>query len=57
LINVKRIIQHKSYKSSTIDFDYSLLELEESVKFDDTKQAIKLASKEPQAGDLLFVSG
>lgn len=42
LLSVKRIVQNTKFNGNTIDFDFSLLELEEPIQFDETKQAIKL---------------
>lgn len=42
LLSVKRIVQNTKFNGNTIDFDFSLLELEEPIQFDATKQAIKL---------------
>lgn len=36
------MIAHEKFKRSTIDWDYALLELEDSIEFSDTVQPIKL---------------
>nr|AAT66249.1 trypsin precursor [Mayetiola destructor] len=46
--HVKRIVQHKRYNSRNIDFDFSLLELEEAVSYTDSVQAVAL----PDFGEL-----
>jgi trypsin len=48
---VKRIIQHPNFSFSTIDFDYSIMELEEPIEFDETKQPIKLPSQDQKFED------
>lgn len=60
IFKVKRFISHPYYKDLKIDFDYSLIELEEPIAFDETKQAIQLnGGEEPHFSDktLCFVSG
>nr|WCR76448.1 trypsin-like protein [Sitodiplosis mosellana] len=42
LYAVKRVVKNENYNGQTIDYDYSLLELEEPLQLDDTKQAIQL---------------
>lgn len=42
LLAVKRIVQNENFNRQTIDYDFALLELEEPIDFDQTKQAIKL---------------
>ncbi|KAL5279431.1 hypothetical protein ACFFRR_003820 [Megaselia abdita] len=42
MIQVAKIVQHKQFNYSSVDYDYSLLELSQEINFDDTKQAIKL---------------
>lgn len=42
LFNVSRIFQHQQFNYSSIDFDYSLLELAEPIVFDDSRQPVKL---------------
>lgn len=49
LVQVKVIHIHPMYNDDTIDYDYSVLELEADIPFDDTMQPINL----PQFGDAL----
>lgn len=42
LHSVKRIVQNSRFQGSNNDYDFSLLELVEPLKFDETKQPIKL---------------
>lgn len=42
LYSVRRIVQNPRFSGRTIDYDFSLLELSEPLKFDSTKQPIKL---------------
>lgn len=39
---VKRIVQHKEYNGRTVDYDFSLLELEDSIEFNDQAKPIAL---------------
>lgn len=58
LIQVARIVQHKQFNYSSVDYDYSLLELSQEIQFDDTKKAIKLTEgKEENDGSMVKVSG
>lgn len=52
LLPVRRIIQHKEFNQTTIDYDYSLLELSKKISFDETKKPIELPDKED-----MFVDG
>jgi len=42
LVSIKRIVQHKKFSYSNIDYDYSLLELNESLILDERRQQIDL---------------
>lgn len=42
LIDVKEIVQHQNFSYQNIDWDYSLIRLNESVDFDESKTAILL---------------
>lgn len=59
VIQVARIVRHKNYNPTLIDFDYSLLELSREIHFDDTKQPIKLpeADEHDNDGVMVRVSG
>lgn len=48
---VKRIVQHKKYHSKTIDYDFSLLELEESIEFNENSKPIALPDKDTKLAD------
>ena len=45
VIAVKNIIQHPQYDKYTMDYDFSLLELESRISLDEKKQIIPLASE------------
>lgn len=45
LVGVKRIIRHAKYDPFTIDYDFSLLELNEELEFDATIQPIRLPNE------------
>lgn len=55
---MKQIIPHEDF-GFYYDYDFSLIELMESIQFDETMQPIKLAdaADEPFDGALCFVSG
>lgn len=60
LFAVKRIVQNEKFNGGIIDFDFSLLELEEQLTLDATKQAIKLHNFDevfPDKTTIAFVSG
>lgn len=59
LIKVKRIEQHELFNYFDIDYDYSLLELQTPITFDDNKQKIKLPEQDEPVldGTLCTVSG
>lgn len=59
LIQVAGIVQHKQFNYSSVDYDYSLLELSQEIHFDDTKKAIKLpvGDEEDADGVVVKVSG
>ena len=44
LYAVKRFVRHRNYTGLTLDYDFALLELQEPIQFDETKQPIKLHS-------------
>lgn len=51
LIDVARIVQHQNFSFFTIDYDFSLLELAESISFDSTRKPIKLPRQGKQYPD------
>ena len=59
LIQVAEILQHESFDSWTIDFDFSILKLEESLKFSETIQPVALPTQDEEVptGILCFVTG
>jgi trypsin len=59
VLSVKRIVQHPSYNPNTIDYDYSLLELDGDISFDTTKQPVPLPDQDEAIADgaSTFVSG
>lgn len=48
---VKRIVQHKEYSAKTIDYDFSLLELEEKIQSSEKVQAVSLIKKDQNVKD------
>ena len=42
LYAVKRIVYHNKFITPRLDYDFALLELQEPIQFDETKQPIKL---------------
>lgn len=60
IFKVKRFIIHPKYNDLKIDYDFSLIELEEPIQLNEAKQAIRLHnSKEESFSDRTscFVSG
>ncbi|XP_034669584.1 trypsin-1 [Drosophila subobscura] len=61
LLRVKQIVQHAKFNFSNVDYDFSLLQLQHPIKFDETKKAIKLPEPETEQqlmdGETCFVSG
>lgn len=51
LIAVKKIVQHKSFSYQNIDWDYSLLQLNESLVLDIVKRAIELPEQNETIAD------
>ena len=51
LHKVKRIVQHKQYNAKTIDYDYSLLELEQSIEFNANTKPVALPKAEDRVND------
>lgn len=51
IVKVKKIYRHGKYKASLIDYDFTLLELAEPLTFNDSIQAIELASKDIKIED------
>lgn len=51
VLNVKQIIQHPMFDYSSIDFDYSILEIEGSLKFNENIQPIMLPNDKEQLQD------
>ncbi|XP_031638810.1 polyserase-2-like [Contarinia nasturtii] len=45
---VKRIVQHENYNSKTIDYDFSLLELQESIEFNEYAKTVALPNQEEE---------
>lgn len=56
---LKRAIQHEKFNLKTVDYDFSLLELEDKIKFNDRVQPVGLpsASLELKDNTTCFVSG
>ncbi|EDW12624.1 trypsin-1 [Drosophila mojavensis] len=59
LLNIKKIVQHEKFNYSNINNDFSLLQLQEPIEFDETKQAVKLPTQDQEFkdGDACYVSG
>lgn len=51
LYKVKRIVQHKQYNGRIVDFDYSLLELVDSIQFSESAQPITLPDDQDHVKD------
>uniref|UniRef100_A0A182KHH6 trypsin n=1 Tax=Anopheles christyi TaxID=43041 RepID=A0A182KHH6_9DIPT len=46
LVNVARVVGHPEYDSNTIDYDFSLLELESELTFSDVVQPVALPEQD-----------
>lgn len=59
LIGVKRIVQNKKFNNRNVDYDYSLLELDEPLTFDETTQPIALPDfgEDVADGSMCLVTG
>lgn len=59
IIKIKRIVSHECYNASSINFDFSLLELDASLTFSDQIQPIALANEDTivEDGTLSLVTG
>lgn len=59
LIKLKKYISHPKYGASAFDYDFSLLELDEPLEFDETIQAIELPQEDLKIPDgaMVEVSG
>lgn len=59
IVGVQQIFQHPKYNPYTIDFDYSLLKLSESLKFSEQTKSIALPAQDAKVenGTLCTVTG
>ncbi|GAB0097755.1 Trypsin-1 [Sergentomyia squamirostris] len=59
VVRVKQVTVHPEYDPRTIDYDFSILELEEELTFNDACQPLKLPeqNQEVEEGSQLLVSG
>ncbi|XP_059622965.1 trypsin-1-like [Phlebotomus argentipes] len=59
VVNVKRIVQHPQWNPQTIDYDFALLELAETLTFSEACQPVDLPEQDQDVEDgaLLLVSG
>uniref|UniRef100_A0A240PL37 trypsin n=1 Tax=Anopheles epiroticus TaxID=199890 RepID=A0A240PL37_9DIPT len=59
VVRVKRVIEHPEYDESTIDYDFSLMELESELTFNEVVQPIALPEQdEPvEDGTMTIISG
>ncbi|XP_053672127.1 trypsin-1-like isoform X2 [Anopheles nili] len=59
VVAVERVVQHPSYDASTIDFDYSLLELESELSFSEEVTPVALPEQDEavEDGTMTTVSG
>ncbi|XP_058835106.1 trypsin-1-like [Topomyia yanbarensis] len=59
LLGLERVVQHPEYDSGTIDYDFSLLQLEQDLLFNENNQAIELPEQDEELSDgaLCRVSG
>lgn len=51
MIKVNRVVQHKKYNSNTVDYDYALLELAESLQFSNEVEAVALPNADTRVAD------
>lgn len=51
VIKIKNIVQHKKYNPSTVDYDFSLLELEDTLEFANTMMPIELPESNDNIAD------
>lgn len=51
LVSINKIVQHPRYDRRSVDYDYSLIRLSATVKFDETKRAIQLPEKNEEISD------
>jgi trypsin len=59
VVKVKRIVQHEKFNYNNIDFDFSLLELETTLKLGESKRVVALPKQDEvvEDGTLCEVSG
>ncbi|XP_055918970.1 trypsin-1 [Eupeodes corollae] len=60
VLRVTKLVQHEKFNYSSVDYDFSLLELSEEIVFSDTMKAASLPESEEEVfmdGDLCRVSG
>lgn len=59
LLRLAKIVQHEKFNFTNVDYDFSLLQLQHPIEFDETRKAIKLPEAEQMFvdGDPCFVSG
>ncbi|EDW12627.1 trypsin-7 [Drosophila mojavensis] len=59
LLRIKKIVNHEKFNHLNYDYDISLLQLQEPIEFDETKQAVKLPKQgqEFKDGEMCYVSG
>ncbi|TDG43825.1 hypothetical protein AWZ03_009736 [Drosophila navojoa] len=59
VLRIKKIVNHEKYKDKIYDYDFSLLQLEEPIEFDETKQPVQLPKQgqEFKDGEMCYVSG
>lgn len=48
---VKKFMKHDEFDHKTVDYDFALLELENSIQFDDAAKPIKMIDRQQQASD------
>lgn len=51
IYQVKRFIKHNKFDPKTVDWDFALLELHESIQFNEAAQPIKIIDKQQDAAD------
>ncbi|XP_055838591.1 trypsin-1 [Episyrphus balteatus] len=59
ILTVMKLVQHEKFNYSSVDYDFSLLELSEEIEFDETMKAVSLPETEEafMDGDMCRVSG
>ncbi|XP_017966795.2 trypsin-1-like [Drosophila navojoa] len=59
LLKIKKKVEHEKHNRINLDYDFTLLQLQEPIEFDETKQPVKLPKQgqEFEDGEMCYVSG